>query len=213
MTILLLIRHGESEANRDKVFGGQSDARLLPTGGRQAHITAEYLAENYKISRVYASDLSRALKTGEIIANAVKAPLIPCKNLREIYAGDWQGVTFKEIEKRYPKDYEKWINDIGNAACTGGESVSALSKRILNALTDIAKENEGKTVAVATHAIPIRAMQCAMGNLPQGEMKNIPWVSNASVTEAIYENGKWTLGNVGYDKHLADNITRIPTTI
>ncbi|MBO4898458.1 MAG: histidine phosphatase family protein [Clostridia bacterium] len=213
MTTLLLIRHGESEANRDKAFGGQSDARLLPMGEKQAEITAKYIAENYKISKVYASDLSRALKTGKIIAKASGAPLIPCKNLREIYAGDWQGITFSEIERRFPEDYEKWISDIGHAACTGGESVKELSARILGALCEIAKDNEGKTVAVATHAIPIRAMQCEMENLPLSEMKNIPWVSNASVTEAIYENGKWTLGKVGYDKHLAGFKTVIPKTI
>ena len=75
-----------------------------------------------------------------------------------------------------------WLSDIGNAVCSGGESVKELGARVMEALTDIAKKNSGKTVAVATHATPIRAAQTLIEYGDIGYMKDVPWVSNGSVT-------------------------------
>ena len=63
MTTLLLIRHGQSEANKLGVFAGHFDAPLLPLGIEQAKKTAAYIAENYKVDKVYASDLKRDVHT------------------------------------------------------------------------------------------------------------------------------------------------------
>ena len=66
---------------------------------------------------------------------------------------------FDDLEKNYPDEYSVWLNDIGNACCSGDESVKELSKRVMATLTDIAKENDGTTIGGATHATPIRAVQ------------------------------------------------------
>ncbi len=204
MTKLLLIRHGESEANRNRFFAGQIDAPLLENGITQAELTARYIAENYKITAVYASDLERACKTGAITAKMCDVPIFSDQRLREIYAGEWQGKTFEDIVRLYEADYSSWLTDIGNCQTTGGESVKDLAKRVLDSLTNIAQKHEGETVAVATHATPIRAMECLWKGFPLDEMKNIAWVSNASVTEVLFENGSWTLGKIGEDRHLKD---------
>ncbi len=203
MTKLLLIRHGESEANRERFFAGQLDAPLLDTGIFQAELTARYIAESYTVSAVYASDLQRAFKTGEIIAAMCGAPIFSDRQLREIYAGAWQGKSFEELISLFKKDYTSWLYDIGNCKTTGGEGTQELANRVLSALTKIAKEHSGETVAIATHATPIRAMECLWKGFPLDEMKNISWVSNASVTEVSFENGNWTLGKIGEDAHLA----------
>ena len=106
-----------------------------------------------------------------------------------------------------------WKNDIGNARCTGGESVQELSKRILKAVERIAEENENKTVVIATHATPVRCMQCAWQGKTFDEMKDISWVSNASVTEAVYENGKFTINFAGKDDHLSELVTALPKNV
>lgn len=213
MTTLLLIRHGESEANRCGIFAGQIDVELQNKGIEQAMKTAEYIAEHYTVDRVYASDLKRAYKTGKIIADLLKVDLISNEKLREIYAGEWQGKKFDDLVANYSKDYSCWLNDIGNCSCTGGESVKQLGLRVVEALTEIAKKNDGKTVVIATHATPIRTTQCLLKGLSLDVMKNIPWVSNASVTEIVYKDGEWNFVKVGEDKHLRKIKTSFPANV
>ena len=190
-TKLLLIRHGYSEANCQHIFAGHTDSKLTKIGEEQALLTAEYIKENY------------------VVGLKIEAT----RNLREIFAGEWEGVPFETLWKDYQKEYDCWVNDTGNARCTGGESVLELQERIAKTLTQIAKENAGKTVVIATHATPIRVMQCYWSNLPLDAMKEIPFVSNASVTEVVYEDGSWTLCEIGYDAHLKDLKTVLPDNV
>ena len=213
LTTLLLVRHGESEANRSGIFAGNLDADLQDRGLVQAKRSAEYIAENYKVDAVYASDLKRAYKTGKAIADRLGLSITTDSRLREIRAGEWDGKRFSDLPLLFPNDFSLWMSDIGNSACTGGESVKQLSERIMSALTDIAEQNDGKTLVIATHATPIRVAQTAMSGLPLDEMQNIPWVSNCSVTETHFEDGKWTLVKIGIDEHLADLRTSLPKNV
>ena len=213
MTTLLLIRHGQSRANLERVFAGNYDVPLTRLGFKQAEKTAEFIAENYKVDCVYASDLIRAFETGKTIANALKLPITPNNGLREIRAGEWEALPFDDIVIKFPEEYKIWKEDIGNSSCPDGESVKALGERVMATLTAIAEENDGNTVVIATHATPIRVSQTLIeyGNL--ASMKNIPWVSNASVTEIIYDNGRWTVGKVGQDGHLSEFRTNLPNNV
>lgn len=213
MTTLLLIRHGQSEANLEGVFAGQCDIPLTELGIKQAEKTAGFIAENYKVDCVYASDLIRAFETGKTIAKAFNLPVNPNPGIREIRAGKWEAVSFDKISEESPEAYKKWREDIGNSTCPDGESVKDLGERVMATLKAIAEENDGKTVVIATHATPIRVSQTLIeyGNL--APMQNVPWVSNTSVTEVYYDNGKWTLGKVGQDSHLSGYRTNLPNNV
>lgn len=212
-TRLLLIRHGQSEANLQGIYAGHSDADLTQLGEQQAVLTAEYIVKNFDVDGIYASDLKRAYSTGRAVADRTGLDVHSIRELREIFAGNWEGVPFEVLQKEYETEYACWINDIGNCRCTGGESVAELKERILSALTKIAQENAGKTIVIATHATPIRAMQCYWSNLELDAMKDIPWVSNASVTEVVYEDGRWELCEIGHDTHLKDLKTVLPDNV
>ena len=94
MTRLILIRHGQSEANLTRRFAGHFNAPLTELGRSQAEKSAEYVAENYKVSKVYASDLARAFDTGLAIAQSHNIPIYKTQQLREIFAGDWEGKQY-----------------------------------------------------------------------------------------------------------------------
>ncbi len=214
MTRVILVRHGYSMANLESRFAGQRyNADLSQKGHEQAQKTADYIAENYKIDKIYSSDLSRAFQTAEHIAKRLGMDIIKEEGVREIYAGEWEGLKFDEIDEKYQKEYHIWKNDIGNAGCTDGETTAELSRRVIAALEKIATENHGKTVLVATHATPIRAAMCAWQGMELCDMKNIKWVSNASVTEAVYENGIFRLVRVGEDSHLDELKTALPKNV
>ena len=212
MTTVILIRHGESDANNKGYFAGQYDACLMPRGMEQAEKTAKYIFEKYKPTKIYASDLKRAYSTAEPISKLIGDEIITDKGLREKYAGKWQEMSFDDLENTFHEEYYVWLNDIGNAHCNEGESVKELSERVMATLTAIAKENDGKTVAVATHATPIRAAQTIIQCGDIKYMKNVPWVSNGSVTVLEYD-GKWKCVSVSEDSHLGEDRTVFPANV
>ncbi|MBR5231068.1 MAG: histidine phosphatase family protein [Clostridia bacterium] len=213
MTTFLFVRHGESLANRHEIFCGQSDYDLSEKGYAQAAVTAKYIAENYQVACVYASDLTRAFHTGEAIAEAAGCPVVADPALREIHCGEWEEAPFGEMLTRWPDSYPAWLHDIGNVQCPGGETVPDVLARVLPALEVLALRHENDAIAIATHGTVIRALMCVLGGKPLSEMKNIPWNSNASVTEFFYEDGAWRIGRVNLDGHLGDLSTRLPDTV
>lgn len=212
MTTLLLIRHGESMANADKVFVGHTDVDLSPKGELQAQKTAEFIKKNYKVDKVYASDLKRAYRTGEFVANALGLDVIADSGLREIYAGSWEGEKFQTLLETN-SDYALWKSDIGSSCPTDGESVKSVWDRIHLKLLQIAIMNEGKTIAIATHATPIRCMIARCLGMGLSGMKNLPWAVNASVTEIVLENDMFMVTKAPQFKHLAELKTELPKNV
>lgn len=214
MTTLLFVRHGESEANLKDLFAGHFDADLTDRGHAQAARTAAFIKETYAVDAVYSSDLRRAYKTAQPVAQAFGLPITPEEGMREIFAGEWEGVPFYGIKDTpHAQAFHIFMTDLGNAVCPGGESVAEMEKRVFQTVDRIANENEGKTVVIATHATPIRGLQCRFMKQPLPFMRQIPWVSNASVTEVRYENGEYTLVKVSQDEHLADMRTTLPAEV
>ena len=202
MTRIILVRHGESYANRRHIYVGHTDAPLEERGLEQARLTAEYIAENYTVSRVYASDLKRAFDTGMRTAERVGVDIIPDRELREIYAGEWEGVPFDELDTRFRDSYSVWRNDIGNCKTPSGESVKQLAERVRAELERIALAHDGETVVCATHATPIRAMHTIVTQPSLDFMKDVPWPTNASVSVYEYDGGKWQCDYFSHDEHL-----------
>ena len=213
MTRLLIIRHGQSTANLDNIFAGHYNVPLSPLGIKQAQAAAAYIASDYRVDAVYSSDLDRAFQTARIIADRIGLDVIPCPDLREIFAGDWEGKTFDYLVGNGGDAYQKWRFDIGNAVCTGGESCAELQARVLRAVKKIADENEGKTVAIASHGVAIRSLMCAVTADSLDAMKDISWVSNASVTTIIAEGDSLRLEGASYDAHLSGMQTILPPNV
>lgn len=213
MTRIILVRHGQSTANLKHIFAGHKDEELTELGHMQAEKTAEFLADHYAVDAIYASDLSRAYQTAMHMAEHFQKPVIAEPKLREIYAAKWQGVSFDEILKNYTEDYTIWLNDIGNARCTNGESVEELSERITCKVADIVEQNIGKTILIVTHATPIRALQCKWSGMSLDAMKDIPWVPNSSVTVVIYEDGDYRIEVCGEDSYLEGIKSGFPANV
>ncbi len=213
MTTVIVIRHGESEANRQGIFAGQINPDLLERGVEQAKLTAQYVADTYQVDAVYASDLQRAYKTAGYLADLFGLPVVQDKNFREIDGGKWEGIPFEELAVRFREDYTFWMEHVEQGFCTGGESVQDVCDRVMPALTKVAEENDGKTVAVVTHVTPIRVAQTFIETGSLEKMKDYPWVSNASVSVFQYEKGKWHVVSVSEDRHLETLKTVLPSNI
>lgn len=220
-TRIITVRHGYSVSNDLRFFTGQMDIELTPTGVEQARMCGECFGQltrgggmlaRYgidRISAIYASDLERAHNTALPIANALSLDIKDDQNLREIYAGEWEGVPFEELDTRYAAEYSVWKNDIGRAYCVGGESIADFSDRIVNEVRRIADACDGETVVLVTHATPIRVLCTLAAGLPISEMSRVGWVSNASLSIFEYD-GEFKSIAVGLTEHLGDLCTSLP---
>lgn len=209
MTTVYFVRHGESESNLITQFAGSLDVPLTQRGGEQAALTAEYFS-NIPLSAVYASDLSRAYDTGFAIADNLKIPILGMRELREIYAGQWEGKTYAQLEREYPEGYSVWKQRIGLAECDGGESVRQLQQRIQQCVEALVQKHPDQSICIATHATPIRVMECLWNHISLEDMHTIPWVGNASVTVAQYqEDGSVRVLFRDYNQHLGELATKL----
>ncbi|MBE6712448.1 MAG: histidine phosphatase family protein [Ruminococcaceae bacterium] len=186
-THIYFIRHGQSEGNLYDLFLGHTDMDLTELGRKQAQRVTSYF-ESIQVDAIFSSDLSRAYHTACPLAEMKGLSITKSEKLREIYAGEWEGLVFNDIRKNSPMG-DIWWEDTGNARPDGGESVAELQVRILAEVERLAKENEGKTICIFTHFTPIYALRTAWEGVHVSEMKRMPKPSNASVTHAIYENG------------------------
>ena len=206
--LVYMIRHGESLGNLEKRFLGHTDLPLTDKGRAQAARAAAYLSANgIRPDAVYASSLSRAYETARIAAGQEPVPTL---GMREIYAGEWEGLAFSEISARYPEEMKRWNEDIGASRPTEGESVRELSSRILEALFAIAKENAGKTVLIGTHATPVRLVETFSRGLSVKDASRVPWPTNASLSAYLVGDGEVIPLFYSLDFYLGDLITALP---
>ena len=209
---LIFVRHGQSLGNKVRSFLGHTNLDLSELGYAQAELTGKYLKER-KIDAIYSSDLIRAYHTSLPLAKYKN--IVPQKreNLREIFAGEWENQLFDFLTENRKESYEIWRENIGFAVPDGGESVWDLRNRIVSEITSIAQENDGKTVAVFTHATPIRTFFSFVRGMSRDQIKNIPWATNASISEVHYENGVFTEICYSFDEFLGEISSTLPKNV
>jgi broad specificity phosphatase PhoE len=189
VTELLLVRHGETDWNRERRFQGHADPPLNDAGREQAYELAETLAGD-GIDAIYTSDLQRARETAEILAARFGSEVVALRELREIDVGDWQGLTWPEIEERHPDAAARWHRD--GHGWHGGESYDQLRERIVAALRGIAERHPGQRVLVVGHGGTVRATRAFVDGVPVAESRrrNAP-IGNCEVFKVVTEDGTW----------------------
>lgn len=211
MAKILLIRHGQSEGNIKRVFCGRIDYSLTPAGKEQGEETCKYIYSEYKVCGIYASELIRAKQTVEKLSALTGIPITAKKEFNELYGGKWEDRTVPFIAENYPDDFKVWQENVGEARPTGGESFSELRERVFRGLKEVSDDCRGKdgVAVIATHGGVIRTIECVLRGLTLSEMKNVPWVNNASVTTVSSKDGEFCLERVGYDAFLGDKRTKM----
>ena len=158
---VLLARHGETDDNRPPLrFQGWTDTPLNDTGRRQAAELAEKMAAGPEIASLWASDLSRARETAEIVGARIGlSPRLDWR-LREGMRGRWEGHLFEEIEDAEPELYAHWRQAGDDFRFPDGESLRQQQRRVTASLRDIHARGELPALAVC-HGGSIRVMLCA----------------------------------------------------
>ena len=213
MTTLLIIRHGNTDANLKGIYAGHTDAMLTDVGVKQAQLVCDYVYKNHTVDAIYVSDLTRAIDTAKPLAKMLNLTINVDAGLKEMYGGEWEGKKFLDLPKLYPEDFSVWQNDVGHSRCTGGESYEEVCNRAYNTIKRIAQNNIGKTVAIVTHGGYIRGLECAVRGIDLKDMSSIPYVANASVSVITYENERLKMELAGFNDFLGSLNTEMPKGI
>ncbi|MFH2011128.1 MAG: histidine phosphatase family protein [Pseudomonadota bacterium] len=162
MTRIILIRHGETDWNKEQVFRGRIDVPLNSVGLEQAKVTGEAL-RNYRIDAIYSSPLSRAMKTAEAVA--AFHPDISVKEAEgfiDIDFGKWQGIPHNRVQEEYRELYNKWEREPDIVKMPDGESLDDVKLRSMGALNNIFVNHDNKTVAIASHRVVNKVILCSV---------------------------------------------------
>jgi len=186
---LFLTRHGQTDWNIARRYQGHSNTELNQVGIRQAEQLAKrLLAET--IHAIYSSDLSRAMTTAEIIANAQgQAPVFRSDmRWRELSFGNWEGMTYREMSAHSPELFDAWMKDSLTISTPNGETHRQLAERVQAAFDEIKAKHKEETVLVVGHS---GSMQTLLALLLGVDLSRY-WqfrVSQASLSElTVYED-------------------------
>lgn len=164
MSRFCLVRHGQTDWNREGRYHGQRDVPLNAEGRKQARTLAQQLLE-FPFSAIYSSDLCRARETAEIIAAVIHTPLILEPRLREINQGAWEGQLVETIKDRYAELWSERTIDPINVRPPGGETLAEVAGRVYSALDDIAKVCSTHPIMICSHGLALATVICKARNL------------------------------------------------
>lgn len=203
MKELWLVRHGETPWNAEGRFQGHYDVNLSPQGLHQAYRVAERLAAcRQSFDGLYSSDLQRAALTAKPIAEALHLTPIYDPRLREIYAGELQGLLRSEAQARYPGFHQAVQRDPWNTPRPGGESMADLARRVEAFLEELP---QGRFIVV-THGGVIRALLKIVLELENGAWRRFQ-IQNTSITRLLYPEGTaLSVGDVGHLEAWAEGL-------
>jgi broad specificity phosphatase PhoE len=158
---LVLVRHAASHGAGK--FLGQKDEPLTAEGRQQLKGLVRKLSK-FRFHAVFASDLARAVETARRAARRQNLALQIRPGLREMHFGRWQGLSWKQIQRRDPRGTNRWLKHFPSQAIPGAEPFRQFKTRVKAELKSIVDANRGRCVLVVTHAGVIRvALADALG--------------------------------------------------
>ena len=150
MTQIILVRHGRTPWNKDKIFRGTVDIPLDEVGKQEASLAGEWL-KGETIQAAYASPLSRAMDTARAIAQHHGVSVQELPGLIDINYGDWQGVPLAEVKVKYVDLYRQWETAPQTVRFPNGETLDEVRARALAAVDEVMTLNPDKTILLAAH--------------------------------------------------------------
>ncbi|MCD8509464.1 MAG: histidine phosphatase family protein [Bacillus sp. (in: Bacteria)] len=197
---MYLIRHGQSEANKQKIIQGHGDFPLSSIGKKQAVLLGDAL-KHHNFDAIYSSDLQRAFYTAEAIGEHHYIQVQKLNFLREVGLGPLEGLNKQELSKQYPELGNKSILTTG---IPGTETIASITARCRRTIDFFQANHERGTVAVVSHGgfISILLTYLMVGD--SWYTVDRPFVmSNTGITKLKTDRfGKWKVHFVNSTAHL-----------
>lgn len=202
---IIVVRHGETDWNRKKVFQGQTDTVLNHTGQLQA-VAAQKAIAPLQLSAIYSSDLSRAIHTAEIINQPHGLTVNTDVRIREIGFGVFEGKSHDQLlASEWADSFIQYKQDPFRNRPPEGEQPADALERVSAFLQDLCGAHQaGETVLVVAHGGSCRLLMCAAMGAPAEVNRHIR-LDNCSISELEYRNGFAWVSRLNDTHHLSDD--------
>jgi probable phosphoglycerate mutase len=195
---LILVRHGETQSNRENRVQGTTDTELNDNGRIQAGKLAESL-KNEPIAGIVSSPLKRAYQTAKVIGKFHTAAIALENKLQEMNHGDFENITIEELKANHLPFLKQWFLDPASVAMPNGESLQDLQIRAWSAIEKIIENS--KNELVVSHSMTIMTILCKIQNLDLSHARELR-VDVASKTVVEFDNGKGVISIFNDTSHL-----------
>lgn len=178
-TNIFLVRHGETEWNKQSRLQGNQDSPLTIDGVKQAHEVTKSL-ERYVIDKAYVSPLKRARDTMAIILQNRELEPVIRDNLREINLGPWEGKARRETARSHPEEYKAFWGKPDSFKLTGADTFQELQQRVAEELESIFLISKPGNILVVSHWIAIKVALAHYSSIPLSQLSDIADPINGS---------------------------------
>lgn len=208
MLRILVIRHGETSWNKDKIFRGRVDINLSEIGRQQADLLSRKLS-GQPIQSIYASPLKRAVETALAIqeGQSGSTPIIEEDQLIDIDYGSWEKKSHIQVQQEFPDLYQQWLDTPNTVQIPEGENLSSIRRRIetlLDRLVNHHGQGEGvATIALVSHRVTIKILLCAVLGLDNSHFWQIKQ-DTAAFSVLDYQAGRFILAGLNDICHLME---------
>jgi len=202
MLTIYLVRHGETQWNKENRLQGWKDSPLTDKGIKHAQLLGERLS-NINFNAVYSSPIKRAYQTAENICLGRDISIQVEENLKEINFGDWEGKTRDELQQKYKNEFDHFWNSPHkfDHKSNNGEGINDFKQRLEAALKKLTSDNLNGNILVVTHAIAIKAILTSIMNFPTEKMWDHPFIHNVSLTVIHWDGKKFEIEMLGDTSH------------
>ena len=153
MTRFILVRHGQTQWNREARFCGQSDIPLDEVGLAQAEATGRMIAHGWQPDAIYCSPMVRARQTAEAIARQVGVPTQVHDGINDIHFGDLQGLTVEAAADHWPAVVKSWLDTPEVTRFPGGDGLNDLQVQAKLMLGELTSQHQDQTVVLVGHTV------------------------------------------------------------
>lgn len=200
VTRVLAVRHGETAWNVENRIQGQLDIALNDLGRWQAQRLAAALAGE-AVAAIYTSDLRRTIETAAPVARDGRISSVTDSGLRERGFGAFEGLTFTEIEQRWPEQSARWRRRDPDFGAEGGETLIDFYARSVASVTRLAATHPGETIMIVTHGGVLDCLYRAASRIALDAPRS--WkIGNASINRLLYTPQGFTLIGWSDNHHL-----------
>jgi len=189
MTQIILVRHGQTPWNKDKIFRGSVDIPLNDQGREEARLAGEWL-KGETIHAAYTSPLSRSRDTAEAIARHHGLEVLDLPGLSDLCYGDWQGMPLAEVKVKYADLYRQWESAPHTVRFPNGETLDEVKARAVAAVMEVVKHHPGQTVLLSGHRAVNKVLIAAFIGLDNSHFWRLGQDTTA-VNRFHYVNGVW----------------------
>jgi phosphoserine phosphatase len=200
MTQIILVRHGQTPWNKDKIFRGSRDIPLNDQGREEARLSGEWL-KGETIHAAYCSPLSRARDTGEAIARHHGLQVLDLPGLTDLCYGDWEGLALTEVKGKYADLYRQWESAPHTVRFPEGETLDEVKARGLTAVSEAVQRHPDQTILLAAHRAVNKVLIAAFIGLDNSHFWRIGQDTTA-INRFAWTGGTWQIMGLNDICHL-----------